>query len=226
MNFNEVRQPPNLKIKSVYKSPGTSNDCVAQFSQPTSKPMKQILFILALICSLHVSADEVIPSLPAHYFNDYANVVSSETASRLDKTLENCERESSDQIVVAVFQKMQSDAPVKDYTLRIMNAWKVGQKGKNNGVVLFVFIQDHKMYLNVGTGLEKTLPDATCQHILATEISPQFKKGDFDAGLSAGVTAILAATKGAYQGNGHTVAEPASTNSNVPVQKTTTSSFP
>ena len=75
--------------------------------------MKQILFIFALIWSLRVSAEEVIPPLPEHYFNDYANVVSPATAERLNTTLSNYERESSDQIVVAVFQKMQSDAPIR-----------------------------------------------------------------------------------------------------------------
>ena len=113
---------------------------------------------------------------------------------------------------------MQSDAPIKDYTLRIMNAWKVGQKGKNNGAVLFAFIQNHKMYLNVGTGLEKNLPDDKCKHILDTEIAPRFKKSDFDAGLSAGITAIIAATKGAYQGSGGTAKELRNANTNAAVQ--------
>jgi hypothetical protein len=161
-------------------------------------------------------ADEVIPPLPTHYFNDYAHVVSSTNAALLDATLENYERESSDQIVVAVFQKMQSDAPIRDYTMRIFNSWGVGQKGKNNGVTLFVFIQDHKMYLNVGKGLEKTLPDATCKQILDTKIIPRFKQKDFDGGLSAGVSAIIAATKGAYQGNGQTATELQNANTNCP----------
>lgn len=159
-------------------------------------------------------ADEVIPSAPDHYFNDYAHVVSTGTVSRLDKMLENYERESSDQIVVAVFPKMQSDAPIKDYTLRIANSWHMGQKDKNNGVTFFVFIQDRKMYMQVGTGLEKALPDAACQRILDTRITPLFKQGDYDGRLSAGVTAIITATRGAYQGNGHTAKELRNANTN------------
>jgi len=162
-------------------------------------------------------AVEVIPPPPAHYFNDYANVVSSATASRLDSMLEDYERQSSDQIVVVVFPKMQSDAPIKDYTLRVANSWKVGEKGKNNGVSLFVFVQDRKMYVQVGTGLEKALPDAACQKILDTEISPRLKQGDFDGGLSAGVTAIIAATKGVFQGNDHTAKELQNANTNAAV---------
>jgi uncharacterized protein len=129
--------------------------------------------------------------------------------------LENYERESSDQIVVAVFPKMQSDALVKDYAVRIANSWKVGQKGKNNGVCLFVFVQDHKMYLTVGTGLEKVLPDTACQRILDIKIIPRLKAGDYDGGLSGGVTAIIAATKGAYEGNGSTAKDVQNTNAPV-----------
>ena len=182
--------------------------------------MKQWLFVFGLMWCVCASADEVIPPAPKNYFNDYASVVSSATGSRLNTTLEGYERQSSDQIVVAIFPKMQSDAPIKEYTLRIFNSWKTGQKSKNNGVTLFVFVQDHKMYLNVGTGLEKVLPDATCQQILDTQISPYFKKSDFDGGLSAGVTAIIAATKGAYQGNGHTTAESQNVTTNAAVPKT------
>lgn len=163
-------------------------------------------------------ADEVIPPVPTHYFNDYAHVVSSTNAALLDATLENYERESSDQIVVAVYPKMQSDAPIKDYTLRIANSWGIGQKGKNNGVSLFVFIQDHKLYMQVGKGLEKSLPDAACKQIIDNKIVPRFKQKDFDGGLSAGVTAIIAATKGAYQGNGNTAQELQNVNTNSAVQ--------
>jgi uncharacterized protein len=80
-------------------------------------------------------------------------------------------------------------------------------KDKNNGAVLFVFIQDHKMFLQVGYGLEAVLPDALCKRIIDEQISPRFKAGDLDGGLTAGVQSILAATKGEYKGTGATVAD-------------------
>jgi uncharacterized protein len=70
-----------------------------------------------------------------------------------------------------------------------------------------VFVQNHKMFLEVGYGLEGVLPDALCKRILDEQISPRFKAGDYDGGLTAGVQAILAATKGEYKGNGTTVAD-------------------
>ena len=104
--------------------------------------------------------------------------------------------------MVAVFPKMQSDSSIEDYTVRVARSWQVGQKNKNNGAVLFVFVQDHKMFLQVGYGLEGVLPDALCKRIIDEQITPRFKAGDFDGGLTAGVQAILAATKGEYKGTG------------------------
>jgi uncharacterized protein len=163
--------------------------------------------ILLLIIGCRLFADEVIPPPPPAYFNDYANVVSAGTAAQLNRTLEDFERQSSDQIVVAVFPKMQSDSSIEDYTVRVARSWQVGQKDKNNGAVLFVFVQDHKIFLQVGYGLEGVLPDALCKRIIDNEIAPRFKAGDFDGGLTAGVQAILAAVKGEYKGTGTTVAE-------------------
>jgi uncharacterized protein len=160
-----------------------------------------------LVFGFRLFADEVIPPAPAAYFNDYAHVVSAGTAAQLNQTLENFERQSSEQIVVAVFPKMQSDSSIEDYTVRVARSWQVGQKDKNNGAVLFVFVQDHKMFIEVGYGLEGVLPDALCKRIIDEQIAPRFKAGDFDGGLTAGVQSILAATKGEYKGTGATVAD-------------------
>jgi uncharacterized protein len=171
----------------------------------------KILFTALLLVGCFVAcAAEVIPPPPKQYFNDYANVVAPATAASLNRKLEDFERETSNQILVTVFPKMQSDSSIEDYTVRVAQSWKVGQKGKNNGAVLFVFIQDRKMYLQVGYGLEGALPDALGKRIIEDEIKPHFKKGDFSGGLSAGVNAVLAATKGEYIGSGRTVAESSS----------------
>jgi uncharacterized protein len=161
---------------------------------------------LALGC-VGADAAEVIPPAPPRYFNDFAGVISTDTASRLNKTLEDFERETSNQILVAIYPHMQSESSIEDYTVRVAEAWKVGQKQKNNGAVLFVFTQDRKMYLQVGYGLEGALPDALAKQIIENELKPRFRNGDFSGGLGAGVAAILAATKGEYKGTGSTAAE-------------------
>ncbi|MDE3084624.1 MAG: TPM domain-containing protein, partial [Verrucomicrobiota bacterium] len=103
-------------------------------------------------------AAEVIPPPPAHYFNDYANVVSPSTAADLDAQLTQFERDTSNQIVVAIYPHMQSDSSIEDYTVRVAQSWHVGQKVHDNGAVLFVFVQDRRMYIQVGYGLEGALP--------------------------------------------------------------------
>ncbi len=171
---------------------------------------KQVaLLIAALLASLAIEsqAAEVIPPKPDRYFNDYAGVVSKEAAYRFNEQLAQFERETSDQVVVAVFPKMQSDSDVADYTQRLAQAWGVGKKERRNGVVLFVFIQDRKMFIQVGYGLEGALPDITAFDITEYHIKPLFRNGDYQAGLATGIDLICKAIRGEYKGSGKTAAE-------------------
>ncbi len=166
----------------------------------------KIFSVFVFLFSFFLSdAAEVIPKAPTRYFNDYAISVSPTTSFKLDKTLEDFEKETSTQILVVVYPKMQSDSSIEDYTVRVAESWKVGTKKNKNGAVLFVFVQDRKMFMQVGYGLEAVLPDARTKQIIEDEIKPHFKNGDYDAGLTAGVNAILQATKGEYKGTGRTV---------------------
>ena len=168
--------------------------------------MKHLSILLLAAWCWVAHAAEVIPPAPAQWFNDYAHVVSPATATRLNQTLEDFEHATSTQVRVAIFPKMESSSSIEDYTVRVAQAWKVGQKNKNNGVVLFVFVQDRKMFIQVGYGLEGALPDATCKRIVEDEIKPHLRNNDFDGGLSAGVTAIIKATKGEYKASGPPIA--------------------
>jgi uncharacterized protein len=166
------------------------------------------LFLAALtLLAISANAAEVIPAAPSAYFNDYAGVVSKEAASRFNEQLAQFERDTSDQVVVAVFPKMQSDSDIADYTQRVAQAWGVGQKERRNGVVLFVFIEDRKMFIQVGYGLEGALPDATAFDITERHIKPLFKAGNYEAGLATGIDLICKAIRGEYKGSGKTVAE-------------------
>ena len=162
--------------------------------------------LLALLVQ-SVRAAEIIPPKPTGYFNDYANVVSKEAAHRFNEQLAQFERETSDQVVVAVFPKMQSDSSIDDYTQRVAQAWGVGQKDRRNGVALFVFVADRKMFIQVGYGLEGALPDITAFDITEYRIKPHFRNGDYEGGLATGIDLICKAIRGEYKGSGKTVAE-------------------
>ncbi|EEF62133.1 TPM domain-containing protein [Pedosphaera parvula] len=169
--------------------------------------MKQLCFILGLIWCFCLSAAEVIPPAPKLYFNDYAHVVSAGTAQRLNQQLEDFERQTSSQLLVAIYPKMETDSSIEDYTVRVFREWKPGLKDKNNGAVLFVFVQEHKMRIATGYGLEGAMPDAICKRIVQDEIAPHLKQNDWDGGMTAGVAAMMAAAKGEYKGTGGTVAD-------------------
>ena len=174
-----------------------------------SLPVKRITFAVATIAAfaIHSRAAEAIPPKPDRYFNDYAGVVSKATALRFNEELAQFERETSNQVVVAVFPKMESDSDIADYTQRVAQAWGVGQKERRNGAVLFVFIEDRKMFIQVGYGLESVLPDATAFDITEYRIKPHFRANDYEGGLATGIDSILKAVRGEYKGSGRTVTE-------------------
>jgi len=169
-----------------------------------------ILWSLALLFFLlgqticPVFADTPLP-VPPHFFNDYAGIVNSGTAAALNQKLADFERETSNQLMVVVYPKYTAKTSLEDYAQQVYRAWKVGQAGRDNGAILFVFVQDRKMRIHTGRGLEGALPDATCNRIIEERITPYFRQQDFDGGLAAGVNAMIAATRGEYKGTGLTV---------------------
>jgi uncharacterized protein len=166
-----------------------------------------LMWAMVVLCIAGVAARaaEVIPEKPVRYFNDYAHVVPPATAEQLNQKLESFERETSDQVVVVVYPKMQSDSDINDYCQRVAQKWQVGQKERNNGVVLFVFTQDRKMSIQVGYGLEGAFPDIATKRVQEEAIVPFFKRGDYAGGLVSGVDAILQQIRGEYKGTGRTV---------------------
>ena len=160
-----------------------------------------LAFLSFVVCA---GAAEVIPPAPPNHFNDFAGVVSSETATQLNNELAQFERDTSTQIVVAIYPRMQSNSSVEDYTVRVAQQWGVGQRDRRNGAVLFVFQESRDVRIVTGYGLEGTLPDALAKRIIEDEIIPRFRAGDFDGGLASGVRAMMGAVRGEYRGIGKT----------------------
>ena len=161
------------------------------------------LFFLCLLAS----ASGALPPKPEHYVEDKAGILSPAARAALNSKLEQFERDSSNQVLVATFSDVPADYQMEDFTQRTAEAWGVGQKKNDNGVVLFLFPGSHKIRIEVGYGLEGAIPDAIAKRIIQSEIVPAFRAGDFDGGVTRGVAAILAAAKGEYQGTGRTNAD-------------------
>ena len=166
------------------------------------------LLAIAAIGANAIRAAEVIPPKPERYFNDYAGIVSQSAATDFDQQLVRFAVETSNQVVVAIFPKMQSDDDVSAYTQRVAQSWGVGQKDKRNGIALFVFTEDHKMFIQVGYGLEGALPDVAAFNITEYQIKPHFVKGDYETGLRVGIESILNAIRGEYTASTKAVQEP------------------
>jgi uncharacterized protein len=153
--------------------------------------------LLAVACAATAWAQE-IPPKPARWFNDYARLVSPEAAQRLDAKLEQFEKATSNQVVVAIFPELPGSSP-EDFAQQTFDAWGLGQKDKRNGVLLAVFVKDRRVRIHTGYGLEGALPDVVARRIIADEIAPEFRAGRPDVGLERAIDAIIAATKGEYQ---------------------------
>jgi uncharacterized protein len=135
-----------------------------------------------------------VPTLSGRVVDDAA-ILGFATRARLTTTLEAHERSTGNQIAVLTTPTIGGE-PIEDYANRVFAAWKLGQKGKDNGVLLVVVPRDRKMRIEVGYGLEATLPDAAAGRIIHDVMTPSFKARDYERGVSEGVAAIVATLEG------------------------------
>ncbi|MFQ5912196.1 MAG: TPM domain-containing protein [Nitrospinota bacterium] len=139
-----------------------------------------------------------VPPPPRTRVTDATGTLSPEQSASLERLLADFESKTSNQVVVLMIPTLGGDS-LEDFSIRVADRWKPGQKGKDNGAILLVVKNDRKMRIEVGYGLEGALPDALAMTIVRNEIAPRFRGGDFYGGLRAGVQAIMAATKGEYK---------------------------
>jgi uncharacterized protein len=165
------------------------------------------LAALAIAIASNAISAEQLPPPPAAYANDYASVIPPQQLASWNESLKQFERDTSNQILLAIFPKLPADTVMEDFTQQTFRSWRVGHGGRDNGAVLFVFIQDRKIRIEVGRELEGALPDAICRRIIADEIVPRFRNQDYAGGCAAGLNAMMAATKGEYKGTGRTTRE-------------------
>jgi uncharacterized protein len=143
------------------------------------------------------------PGTPTGYVNDFAHVLSAETVQDLDAELLQFEASTSNQIAVVTVPDMGGDY-VENYAVKLFADWGIGKKDKDNGVLLLLSIQEHKIRIEVGYGLEGALPDSVAQSIINNDLTPNLKAGDFDGGVTQAVHDIEAATQNEYTGTGST----------------------
>jgi uncharacterized protein len=121
---------------------------------------------------------------------DAANVIPDAEETVLTAKLKALEDNSGRQLVVATIPSLEGH-PIDDYGYRLGRAWQIGEKGKNNGLILLVAPNDRRVRIEVGYGLEPIMTDALSEVIIGTQITPRFKAGDLPGGINAGVDAII-----------------------------------
>ncbi|MFO1519317.1 MAG: TPM domain-containing protein [bacterium] len=158
--------------------------------------------LFALLFSFSVAHALQIPPKPEGRVSDYAGMLDAASRGELEQKLKDFEDATSNQVIVAIFPSLEGES-LEDFSIHLADRWKVGQKGRDNGVILLIFKNDRQLRIETGYGLEGALPDAVGKSIIQDVIVPRFKEGDFKGGIFAGVDAIFEATKGEYHAKPH-----------------------
>jgi uncharacterized protein len=156
------------------------------------------LFLFSFAGAAH--AETPIPPAPAAWVTDSAGLLSPQTVETQNARLRDYERATGHQILVYIAPTTGGD-PIDDWAVRAFQAWKVGRKGLDDGLVLFIFTQDRALRIEVGYGLEAKVPDVLASRIIRNTIAPALAAGRPDAGVTAGIDQILQLTGGTASGS-------------------------
>ncbi|WP_439499291.1 TPM domain-containing protein [Bosea sp. (in: a-proteobacteria)] len=151
--------------------------------------MRGIVAAIVLVFAGMAAAEPTYPALTGRIVDD-ANLIGAEARGRIEQKLQAHEAKTSDQVVVATLPSLQG-VTIEDFANGLFRHWQLGEKARNNGVLLLVAPNERKVRIEVGYGLEGALTDALSKVIITTAVTPKFKSGDFAGGIEGGVDAIL-----------------------------------
>ena len=162
-----------------------------------SKLIWLFFFVFAFLVKTNA---QKIPSRPnpPRLVNDYTNTLTPDQKAFLEQKLVTIDDSTSTQIAVVIINNLDG-YDVSDYAVKLGREWGIGGKDYNNGVVFLIAIDDRKMNISTGYGVEGALPDITAKHIIDDVVKPNFKGKDYYRGIDEGTNAIIKAVKGEYQ---------------------------
>ena len=150
-----------------------------------------LLFLILVSFAPPISAEVRVPSQPPNYVVDLAGVIDSNAEASLNSYLKELELKTSAQVVVLTITSLDGQS-IENFSINLAHdQWKLGQKGKDNGVLLLIAIEDRKYRFEVGYGLEAILPDSQVGSIGRQYLVPHFKKGDFSTGILSATLAVI-----------------------------------
>ena len=145
--------------------------------------------------ALLYAAETPIPPSPTQWVTDTANFLSPETVRSLDARLAAYQQATGHQLIVYI-APTTGDAPIEDWAVRAFAKWKVGRKGLDDGLALFIMSQDHKMRIEVGYGLEAVVPDAIASRVIDEVMAPRIQAGHPDDAVTAAIDSLTAVIGG------------------------------
>jgi uncharacterized protein len=163
-----------------------------------NKLLKIILLIFLVLPAITFSQQIPPRPSPPRLVNDLANVLSPEQEAALEKKLVAYDDSTSNQVVVLTINTL-NDYPIEEYALSVLRDWGIGNTQTNNGVLILASIQDRKLRIEVGYGLEGAIPDITAGQIIGNDIAPAFRQENYYQGLDAATTSIIQAAAGEYK---------------------------
>jgi uncharacterized protein len=162
-----------------------------------SKLLPAIL-ILSISFLAAIAQDE-LPEKPQSWVNDYANILSASEIQNLDGMLSALEKRSSNQIFIALFRTVPENYYLEDFAVKLYDKWKPGLAEQDNGILMVIFIDDRKIRIEVGYGLEDVVTDAQAGAVIRNHIAPHFRTGSYYDGIKAALDVLIPAAEGKYQ---------------------------
>lgn len=154
------------------------------------KPQSLIAAVIIFFLLLSVAQATDIPDKPQRYVVDMAGIVDDTTENRLNGYLQELEQKTTAQMVVLTISSLNGES-IEDFSIRIAHdKWKLGQKGKDNGLLFLISMKDRKYRIEVGYGLEGVLPDSLVGSMGRNILVPNFRKGDYSGGIFATTLAM------------------------------------
>ncbi|MDQ1087819.1 YgcG family protein [Siphonobacter sp. SORGH_AS_1065] len=171
---------------------------------PFFKYLRKGLWLFFSLLSFIFTYAQDIPErpVPARLVNDYVGMLSGNEKAQLERKLKSYMDSTSTQIVILVV-KTTGDYPPGDYAFEVGRRWGIGQKGKNNGLIILWATQTRKLYIATGYGMEGSIPDAVAKQIVSNTLTPAFREQQYYQGLDQATTEIIQRASGEYKSEGN-----------------------
>ena len=150
-----------------------------------------------MLCAFAAFAQQ-LPAKPSTLVTDYTNTLSEADRQALERKLDTYDDSTSTQISVLIIKSV-GEYDINDYAQKVGRSWGIGQRGKNNGILILVALGDRKVSIQTGYGVEGAVPDVTTHEIIQNDLKPNFKNGDYYKGLDQATDDLIKYTKGEYK---------------------------